>query len=276
MPLVVLCGFPSSGKTRRTNELKKHVETNYPNKKIHIVSDHNNGVERNSVYAESRREKEVRGSLKSTAQRLLNKEDVVILDSLNYIKGFRYELFCVTKACHTPHCVIFCDISSERASEFNLQRDEQDRYTQDIFDGLVMRFESPNSSTRWDSPLFVVQVEDDLPTVQICQALFDRKPPPPNQSTQSQPLSSTNFLYELDRITQETLTAMMEAQKMGLPGDKITIPGATEKIELTRTITLSELHRQRRQFITYTKMHPVEDTARLANMFVQYLNNSLR
>ncbi|XP_067653808.1 protein KTI12 homolog [Haliotis asinina] len=276
MPLVVLCGFPSSGKTKRANELKKHIEAKYPNKKIHVVSDHNSGVERNTVYADSRQEKEVRGSLKSTAQRLLNKEDIVILDSLNYIKGFRYELFCVTKACHTPHCVIFCDISSERASGFNLQRSEPDRYTQEIFDGLVMRFESPNPSTRWDTPLFVVQVDDDLPGDQICQALFDRKPPPPNQSTQSQPLSSTNFLYELDRITQETLTAVMEAQKMGLPGDKITIPGATEKIELTRTITLSELHRQRRQFITYTKMHPVEDTARLANMFVQYLNNSLR
>ncbi|XP_046548186.1 protein KTI12 homolog [Haliotis rubra] len=65
--------------------------------------------------------------------RLLNKEDVVILDSLNYIKGFRYELFCVTKACHTPHCVIFCDISSDRASEFNLQRNEPDRYTQEMW-----------------------------------------------------------------------------------------------------------------------------------------------
>ena len=39
---------------------------------------------------------------------------------------------------------------------------------------------------------------------------------------------------------------------------------------------MSELRRIRRQFITYTKMHPVEDTKKIANMFVQYLNSSIQ
>ena len=48
-----------------------------------------------------------------------------------------------------------------------------------------MRFEEPNPNQRWDSPLFVIQVDDDLPLEQISDALFNRKPPPPNMATQN-------------------------------------------------------------------------------------------
>lgn len=47
-------------------------------------------------------------------------------------------------------------------------------------------------------------------------------------------------------------------------------------VALNRAVNMAELRRIRRQFITYTKMHPVEDTKKIANMFVQYLNSSLQ
>lgn len=50
---------------------------------------------------------------------------------------------------------------------------------------LMMRFEEPNSNQRWDSPLFVMHPEDELPYDQISNALFNRKPPPPNMATQN-------------------------------------------------------------------------------------------
>lgn len=284
MPLVILCGFPASGKTTRSEELQKFLSECYPQKKIHIISDHSIGVSKNEVYASSQQEREVRGLLKSSVQRLLNKDNVVILDSINYIKGFRYELYCVSKACHTTQCVIFCDASKETVIARNESRTtitisgdgSQQPYNSDVLQSLIMRFEKPSPSHRWDSPLFVVQVEDVLPLEEICASLFERKAPPPNQSTQSQPLSSTNFLYELDRVTQEVVTRIIDAQKTGIPGDFISIPSAKEQLMLTRTLTLSELQRHKRQFITYTKMHPVDDTDKLPSLFVQYLNNSLR
>ncbi|KAK3580533.1 hypothetical protein CHS0354_009487 [Potamilus streckersoni] len=275
MPLVIICGLPASGKTRRSTELKEYLDLN-TQRKVHIVSDHTIGVKRNEVYSDSKQEKDVRGTLKSAVQRFLSKDDVVILDSLNYIKGFRYELYCVTKASHTPHCLILCDTNKEVATDWNLTRAENEQYSKDIFDALVMRFEEPKSSSRWDSPLFVIQKDDTLPFEQISDALFHRKPPTPNQSTQAQPLSSTNFLYELDRITQEIVNVIMEGQKVSVPGDQVLIPGAKDKIALSRTLTLAELQRHRRQFIIYTKMHPVDDVSKLANMFVQYLINTLR
>ena len=48
-----------------------------------------------------------------------------------------------------------------------------------------MRFEEPNPNQRWDSPLFVIQPDDILPFKNIEDAIFNRKPPPPNMATQN-------------------------------------------------------------------------------------------
>ncbi|KAM9376583.1 protein KTI12 homolog [Pholidichthys leucotaenia] len=273
MPLIVMCGYPCSGKSRRAQELKAYFEES-AGRKVHIVGDGGLDVEKNVVYADSQKEKNVRASLKAEVERKVNRDDLVILDSLNYIKGYRYELFCLIKHAQTPHCLVYCITSDEQSSLWNTDRDIAERYTQDIFDGLVQRFEAPDSRNRWDNPLFTVLKDDTLPFEVISDALFKRKAPPPNQSTQSQPLSSANFLYELDKITQDVLMAIFDAQKTSVPGDRISVPGATEKMELTRSINMAELRKLRRQFITYTKMHPAANTGQIANMFVQYLNKS--
>ncbi|XP_076588898.1 protein KTI12 homolog [Chaetodon auriga] len=274
MPLIVMCGYPCSGKTRRAEELKVYFEQNC-DRKVHIVGDGALDVEKNTVYADSQKEKNVRASLKAEVERKVNKDHIVILDSLNYIKGYRYELFCLIKHAQTPHCVVYCLTSDEVSSTWNTSRDAAEQYNQDIFDALVLRFEAPDSRNRWDSPLFTVLKDDPVPYEAISDALFKRKAPPPNQSTQSQPLSSSNFLYELDKITQDVLMAIFNAQKTSVPGDLISVPGATEKIELTRSINMAELRKLRRQFISYTKMHPTANTGHISNMFVQYLNKSL-
>ncbi|XP_050397233.1 protein KTI12 homolog [Patella vulgata] len=275
MPLVIICGLPCSGKTKRTNELKEYLCENEPSRSVHVVTD-DPATLKNDVYSDSQKEKISRGNLKSAVQRLLNKDDFVILDSLNYIKGFRYELYCVTKSCQTPHCVVLCDISPEKAAKLNEDRDKSEKYETNIFEGLVQRFEEPISTNRWDSPLITVQSEDTLPCKNICDAVLKRKPPPPNMSTQCQPLSSTNFLYELDKRTQEIVNDIMSNQKLSVVGDSISITGATDTIQFNRNFSLAELQRYRRQFITYSKMHPVDDANKISNMFVQYLNKSLQ
>ncbi|KAM4573212.1 protein KTI12 homolog [Odontesthes bonariensis] len=275
MPLIVVCGYPCSGKTRRAEELKAHFEES-TDRKVHIVGDGALSVDRNGVYADSQKEKNVRASLKAEVERKVNKDNIVILDSLNYIKGYRYELFCLTKHAQTPHCLVLCLTSPEESSSWNANRAAAaEQYSQDVFDALVQRFEAPDSRNRWDSPLFNVLKDEALPLEAISDALFKRKAPPPNQSTQSQPLSSANFLYELDKITQDVLMAIFDAQKTSVPGDLISVPGATEKVELSRSVNMAELRKLRRQFISYSKMHPTENTGQISNMFVQYLNKSL-
>ncbi|XP_003967084.1 protein KTI12 homolog [Takifugu rubripes] len=273
MPLIVICGYPCSGKTRRAEELKVYFEQNC-NKKVYIVGDGALEVDRNTVYTDSQKEKDVRSSLKAEVERKINRDDIVILDSLNYIKGYRYELFCLVKHAQTPHCLLYCLTTDEVSASWNLGRDAAQQYSQDIFDALVLRFEAPDSRNRWDSPLFTILKDDPLPCEAISDALYKRKAPPPNQSTQSQPLSSANFLYELDRITQDVLMVIFNAQKTSVPGDVILVPGATEKVQLNRSVNMAELRKLRRQFISYTKTHPTQNPAHVSNMFVQYLNKS--
>ena len=71
------------------------------------------------------------------------------------------------------------------------------------------------------------------------------------------------------------MSTVLEVQRSGVAGDCIAVPGTSEKVQLSRGITMAELRRLRRQFITYTKMHPVEDHTEIPMLFVQYLNSTL-
>jgi len=274
MPFIMMCGLPCSGKTTRSNELKSCFE-NVHHVSSKLITEHRPDVQKNLVYSDSTREKELRSTLKSEVQRIINKDDVLILDAPNYIKGYRYELYCVSKSAQTPQCIIYCATTAELASRWNEGRQEKERYTQEVFDGLVMRFEAPEDRNRWDSPLFIVTPGDELPYDQIHDALFHRKAPPPNLSTLSQPLSATNFLHELDAVTQSVIATIVEHAKTGVPGDLITIPGASDKLTLSRLVPLPELQRLRRQFIGYTKTLSLDDSSKITNLFVQFLNSRI-
>ena len=64
-----------------------------------------------------------RSALKSRVQLHLSANCVIILDSLNYIKGYRYELFCLAKENSTTHCVVFVDAPVDIAQTRNASRD---------------------------------------------------------------------------------------------------------------------------------------------------------
>ena len=63
-------------------------------------------------------------------------------ESLNHesCQGFRYELYCASKASKTTQCTVHCDVSPEDAWSWNIERDEDgDKYSKEVFDALVMR-----------------------------------------------------------------------------------------------------------------------------------------
>ncbi|KAK9502495.1 hypothetical protein O3M35_011265 [Rhynocoris fuscipes] len=284
MPLILIVGLPCSGKTTRAKEIQKFFTETYK-KSVHIVSENdvitNKNFDKNAVYNDSQKEKELRGILKSQTLRLLDTDNVVILDSGNYIKGFRYELYCASKNSKTTQLTIECLVSKEEAWSWNENRALSDKYTRETFDSLHLRYEPPDSRNRWDSPLISLQNNDILNGETIYAALFERKPPPPNQSTQSAPLSSANFLYELDKITQEVVSAILTSKQLGLEGSNIKISGYDSCVldRLPSNLTAAQLARYRRQFLNYSKLHPpanqTESADKLAQLFVQFLNTSL-
>lgn len=100
---------------------------------------------------------------------------------------------------------MYCICSTDQAWKFNEERHGVDAiaanevnadeavklnnsdvaYTKQMFDALILRYEEPIANNRWDSPLFTILPETDLNTTDIHAALFERKPPPPNLSTQN-------------------------------------------------------------------------------------------
>jgi protein KTI12 len=198
MPLVLMCGYPCSGKSRRAQELALALQAQ--GHTVHLVGEEGLGVERGVAYANSTAEKQVRGGIKSAVDRLLRGNTCVIVDSLNYIKGYRYELYCIARSMKTSSCVIQTVVRDEQCLEWHRERGSL--YGSDeAVRALILRFEAPDGHNRWDKPLFSLTVEDPFPIESVLAALFETKAPAPHYSTQTQPLAETNLLHELDRVT---------------------------------------------------------------------------
>ncbi|XP_057672706.1 protein KTI12 homolog [Diorhabda carinulata] len=277
MPLVVVTGVPSSGKTTRSLELLKFFEQQ--GKEVHIISELDHilkaGFEKNSFYDDKDKEKHIRGVLKSEVLKLVSSNNVVILDALNYIKGYRYELFCGTKANKCTQCTLHTEINRDEAWKFNENREnEAEKYNRETFDALVMRYEDPNGNNRWDAPLFTIFPHQVLDLDGMYTNLFKKKAPKPNLSTQNPPLKSTNFLYDLDQITKKIVDDLIKNKKSGVNG-LVSLSGFDDlNIDIT-DISIQQLMNCRRQYITYSKTH-APDPDKIPMLFVQYLTTSLK
>lgn len=278
MPLLMITGYPSSGKTRIAEQLVKQLQEKiiesgpkYSHITIELVNDERLGISK-ETYREAKSEKSTRGLQMSAVKKLLNKETIVILDNLTYIKGFRYQLFCEAKALLTNSCVLQVGAPVEKCKEWNTQR--EDGWAPDLFDALVFRYEEPNGMSRWDSPLYTAAYDDaQLPIAAIWESLVLNKPKPPNQATVLKAATPSNYLFELDKITQEIVSAVLDMQKVN-PGGAVKIKDYTTLVQLPyKTLPLAQLQRIRRNYIALNKMKTVE-TSRIAYMFIDFLNKN--
>lgn len=173
---------------------------------------------------------------------------------------------------------------AEKCREINAKlladKDNDGGYEEDDFENLIFRYEEPNGMTRWDSPLFTVLDEDETPPFeQIWEALVGSdgklKVVRPNQATVLKPATEQNYLYELDKTTSDILAQIMTYQKdhEGEGGGEIIVQDVEKPIELpAMPMTLPQLQRIRRQFITMNRQHSFSK-ARMKQVFVDYLNN---
>lgn len=106
MPLVIVTGLPCSGKTGFTDALRAHVEASSPTTKIVVVNDESLHLAKTSAYSTVAEEKKARAAFMSAIERSITKDTLVIADSMNYIKGYRYQLHLIARAANTPHCCV--------------------------------------------------------------------------------------------------------------------------------------------------------------------------
>lgn len=117
MSLILLVGVPGSGKTTLANNLKKKFDE--MKQDCAIVTE--KGVEA-GTFDSSNNERLGRSDFKAAVGRMLSLERVVICDGMNFIKGFRYEIFCLARENHLRWCVAFCDVDDETA--FNRSKEK--------------------------------------------------------------------------------------------------------------------------------------------------------
>ncbi|KAH6624498.1 chromatin associated protein KTI12 [Chaetomium sp. MPI-SDFR-AT-0129] len=397
MPLIIITGLPTSGKTTRACQLHAYLSSRLaatsqqqqqsqqqpqpqprqqpptPQYRLHLISDPSLSISRTvydlsptqlpaHVRSANASEKDARAAIYAAVKRVLSPRDIVILDGLNYIKGWRYQLFCEAKNVRTASCVLQIGCGKERARGVNEARlarrgvdggevvgekgegvkeggdevkdapgqepgpepepepepaplptadapavvtdssnDDEEPYTPSNWDNLVFRYEEPNPMTRWDSPLFTLIWEDDAAqTQQVFDKIWDtiagdnRKAVKPNQSTvQRDKDPGGDYLYILERETQDIVKRILERQADEGEGGEVTLPrvnggaaaggGAGEDlvVELPgKKVGLPQLQRYRRAFVALNRggigLEAVGKLAaeRLRESFVGYLNDA--
>ncbi|KAI8467670.1 MAG: chromatin associated protein KTI12 [Monoraphidium minutum] len=292
MPLVVLAGQPASGKSGAAARLRELLAPHGP---VELIDEPSLHLTRNTSYASSAQEKVARATLKSALERVLTRHNTVILDSLNAIKGYRYEVWCVVRSVGTRYCVVHVDTPVDTCREWNGSRPEAERYSSEIFEDLVRRFETPDSRNRWDAPLFTLrpagdpgQYTDVLAGV-VAVATGGTAAPgvasnagagerllTPNLATTNPGLLGTNVLHEIDHAAQAVVDAISAAQAQaggGAAGLLDLGPGAG-RLQLDRPVTLAELRRHKRSFLklaTKITFSRVATAAAAQRLFVEYL-----
>ncbi|KAI9458540.1 chromatin associated protein KTI12 [Russula earlei] len=298
MALVTLSGYPSSGKTRRAIQLKEHLDRrvadpscNCPAQKVVVLSDDTLNIDRSS-YNDSRSEKPARAALFAAIQRQMGPDTILIVDALNYIKGFRYQLYCAARELKLRTCTVYVVATAELCQRWNAERTDDRGYRAETLGNLVARYEEPSSMVRWDSPLFTVPwSESDVPIELIWKTITEGNVKPPNVGTQAVPKAPSDALHTLEQVSTSVVRAILTEQgASGMSGGPVTFR-LTETVKPqgrlpARTLTLSELQRMKRQFVTLQKKAITLGTVekgmidwseeRVAQKFVDYLEENLK
>ncbi|KUI65601.1 Protein kti12 [Cytospora mali] len=329
MPLIIVTGLPTSGKSTRAKQLHDYIADKIQTQpqaskyRLHLVSDQTQSISRavydlspEKVPAHTRSanasEKDARAALSSAVKRVLSARDIVILDGLNYIKGWRYQLYCEAKNLVTPNVLLQIGCPLDRAKAVNEERlrrrEEKLRAGDDVsgddealegayepgnWENLVFRYEEPNPMSRWDSPLFTLIWDDDeAQTRKVFDDMWEaiagegRKLIRPNQATvQRSRDAGGDYLYVLDRETQDIVKKILEQQSEE-GGGEVRISkngeagGDTLIVEMPgKKVGLPQLQRYRRAFMNMNRggigLEAVGNMAvsRMRESFVGYLND---
>lgn len=326
-----MTGLPTSGKSTRAKQLHDHLAEKIKSQpspakyRLHLISDQTQSISR-TVYdlspeklpahtrSANASEKDARASLSSAVKRVLSAKDIVILDGLNYIKGWRYQLYTEAKNLSTPSALLQVGCAVDKAKSVNEDRlrrraerlgagedvaldDEaaEGAYEPGNWENLVFRYEEPNPMSRWDSPLFALIWEDDEAQArkvydEVWEAIAGegRKIIKPNMAAiQRTRDAGGDYLYTLDKETQDIVKSILDQQSEEGGGEiKVSRDGDAAGrdalvVELPgRKVGLPQLQRYRRAFMNMNRgglgLEAVGNlaTSRMRESFVWYLNDA--
>ena len=265
MPLIVLVGGPCCGKTKHAEKLKEYLTEK--KQEVVLVNEELLEINKNESYKDFQTEKNLRAKIKSEVEKQLDDRKIVIVDYLNYIKGFRYELYCLVRNFKTRLCVVYLKIDLETCLKFN---EEKKLYSEELLRDLYSSMEEPQGKNRWDSPLHQVYFGEELPYEEILTNISEGKRPAYAVSTQPEIAFDSNFLQELELSCTEINNKILEQQKDGLV-DSIKIEDFY--VYLKKVFSGSELKKLKQEFTKICKMHPPKNKTSMMKMYIEYINS---
>jgi protein KTI12 len=182
----------------------------------------------------------------------------------------------------------------EEEGDVEGERRSVEAYEPTSWDNLVFRYEEPNAMNRWDSPLFTLIWEDDeFQMKEVFDKIWEtiagenRKAIKPNQAAAPRGKEANgDYLYVLDRETQDIVKKILDQQGDNDGGGSVRIPRGDDSIEDLvvdlpgRKVGLPQLQRYRRAFLGLNRggigLEGVGNlaTSRIREGFVGYLNDT--
>ena len=219
-------------------------------------------------------EDRVRTALKGQLLRYLSRETVVILDSLNYNKSFRYEMKCHSKSIASTSLTVSVTAPLEKCKEWNAPR--ENRYTDEMVQELFERYETPLASHKWDQPLFNLTYESEIPYKDICDVLFAKFGGRINFSVAQDKVEGSTAVTQIDAVTQDIISAVMKIVNSPtfVGGDPIVVPQSTIRVVLPRKVSIGEINRVRRSFLKLLQQNLLTVENGGGDAFVSFLNHA--
>lgn len=305
MPLIILCGRPSSGKSTVAHYIQECCTSS--GIACEVVTEATIQLDKNECYKNAYNEKMALGALRSEIERRLQKTKVLVFDSLNLIKGYRYEIWCLARGAGTRCCLVYVDNPVETCKEWNVKRSTgETSYHDDVFDDLASRMERPDSRRRWEAPLYnilpsmgkeiVMRICEEVAHYSNPNASFARKtevddydtiaPPKifdlkPTMATNKPELSQTNMLHDIDKEMQAVVKQIVQVQTdAGGSAPGIIRFGVDMPIlNAIRPLSIAELRRYKRMFLKMvtnnTFQRNFERADQVRPLFIQYISDQV-
>jgi protein KTI12 len=265
--------MPASGKTRRAEEVAAYFAIHHPNIPVVLLNEERFEIDKEAAHADPKKEKELRGFFRSNVDKHLNASTLVILDYMSYIKGFRYELFCLSRTAKTTHCLLLCEATLKEAKENNHGRPQG--YSDEMVADLYGRMERPVECNRWDCPLLSVYREDPTPNAELHRILFLEEKKSKNPiSTKSEIKIGQTYVFDLENtlleMSVDILAKVHEAKMTGI-AKFVRYTAGTVNADVRTSLTMGDIKKMKTEFLAMNKLNPFKNPEIAKEGFLYYV-----
>ena len=203
--LIILAGFPASGKSTFAKEIKIIIEK-HSTRLVRII-DPDQIRNEISPRFDFKLERKVRKRHLELIEDSLKEEEIAISDDLNYYSSMRHQLKEIAKKLNKQFYIIHISTPFETCLSWNNARGSPIPNT--VIKKVYQKFDYFDHY-RWDTPIFEVDMSriDNLETQLI--GLLSSLDVRANQENEERPYSDT-FAQKLDLVTRQIVSEFLQA-----------------------------------------------------------------